>query len=515
MQLNKVQAVVRTRNPWEAIDLGILLARRHSTVLMLTWALMTLPVFALLSLIFWQQPTIAVLVIWWLKPLFERVPLYILSNALFANTPRLIDCIKMAPKLFRPQLFASLTWRRLSLTRSFDLPVQQLEGLSGSARQQRLVTLGRHYSRVPTWLTIIGLHIEMAILLGFITLLYLLIPAQLQTDWNWLKLLEISQHEWLWAEHLSNLLYVLVLIIWEPIYVACGFTLYLNRRTELEAWDIELVFRQLAQRFSKIAPLLLLALVCWLPYQESALANAATPSTTAVTSEELTSDQPRLLKQMLNSEQAQQSIQSILNTAPFKNSKTVNSWHFPKSDTTKSGDKKTLGMPDWLRSLINQVSLGLQFILWGLLLLISAVIVWRYRQWLQTFSGLIRGKKTSTEPPLQTVFGLDISSDALPDDLLDSAQQLWPEQPRAALSLLYRGVLNHLATVETIPLNQASTEGEVLLLIDALAPELQQHCQQITQHWQNLAWGHHLLSQEQFNALCAQWQQLNGKGRRT
>ena len=39
MQLNKVQAVVRTRNPWEAIDLGILLARRHSTVLMLTWAL--------------------------------------------------------------------------------------------------------------------------------------------------------------------------------------------------------------------------------------------------------------------------------------------------------------------------------------------------------------------------------------------------------------------------------------------------------------------------------------------
>ena len=172
-------------------------------------------------------------------------------------------------------------------------------------------------------------------------------------------------------------------------------------------------------------------------------------------------------------------------------------------------------MPDWLRSLINQVSLGLQFILWGLLLLISAVIVWRYRQWLQTFSGLIRGKKTSTEPPLQTVFGLDISSDALPDDLLDSAQQLWPEQPRAALSLLYRGVLNHLATVETIPLNQASTEGEVLLLIDALAPGLQQHCQQITQHWQNLAWGHHLLSQEQFNALCAQWQQLNGKGRRT
>jgi hypothetical protein len=28
-------------------------------------------------------------------------------------------------------------------------------------------------------------------------------------------------------------------MVWEPIYVACGFSLYLNRRTVLEAWDIE------------------------------------------------------------------------------------------------------------------------------------------------------------------------------------------------------------------------------------------------------------------------------------
>ena len=40
----------------------------------------------------------------------------------------------------------------------------------------------------------------------------------------------------------------LVLVVWEPIYVACGFSLYLNRRTVLEAWDIELVFRRMRQR---------------------------------------------------------------------------------------------------------------------------------------------------------------------------------------------------------------------------------------------------------------------------
>ena len=31
----------------------------------------------------------------------------------------------------------------------------------------------------------------------------------------------------------------------EPLYVACGFALYLNRRTQLEAWDIDLAFRRL------------------------------------------------------------------------------------------------------------------------------------------------------------------------------------------------------------------------------------------------------------------------------
>jgi len=37
--------------------------------------------------------------------------------------------------------------------------------------------------------------------------------------------------DWLWLEHLTNAFYALILVFWEPIYVACGFSLYLNRRT--------------------------------------------------------------------------------------------------------------------------------------------------------------------------------------------------------------------------------------------------------------------------------------------
>jgi hypothetical protein len=52
----------------------------------------------------------------------------------------------------------------------------------------------------------------------------------------------------------------------EPIYVAAGFGLYLHRRTQLEAWDVELVFRRLAARARELAAaaaaLLAVALLC-------------------------------------------------------------------------------------------------------------------------------------------------------------------------------------------------------------------------------------------------------------
>ena len=198
------------------------------------------------------------LLFWWLKPLYERLPLHILSRALLGATPTLKQAFQALPGLLKPQLLASLTWRRLSLTRSFDLPVLQLEGLNGQARSQRLIVLSQRDARPATWLTIIGSHVEMALWLGMLSLLYLLLPQQWELDWSWSNLIEPDSGSWLWLEHLSNLLYALLLIIWEPVYVACGFSLYLNRRSALEAWDIELAFRRLRQRLSGMATVALL-----------------------------------------------------------------------------------------------------------------------------------------------------------------------------------------------------------------------------------------------------------------
>jgi hypothetical protein len=41
-----------------------------------------------------------------------------------------------------------------------------------------------------------------------------------------------------------TLAYAAVVAFLEPFYVAAGFGMYLNRRVELEAWDIEQEFRR-------------------------------------------------------------------------------------------------------------------------------------------------------------------------------------------------------------------------------------------------------------------------------
>jgi hypothetical protein len=46
------------------------------------------------------------------------------------------------------------------------------------------------------------------------------------------------------AQVVATLAYALVVLFIEPFYVAAGFGMYINRRAELEAWDIEQEFRR-------------------------------------------------------------------------------------------------------------------------------------------------------------------------------------------------------------------------------------------------------------------------------
>lgn len=197
MPLSDAAVAVRLRSPWEAVDLGVRLAQRHAGLLLASWALLTLPLLAVLSLLLWRYPSGALLLFWWLKPAFERLPLHILSRALFGATPTLGQALRAWPGLLRGELLASLTWRRFSLSRSFTLPLLQLENLRGQARRQRLDALGRR-SGVARWLTLLGMHIELLLWTGLLVLIYLLLPSSFDSERGWLDLLLRPAEEWLW-----------------------------------------------------------------------------------------------------------------------------------------------------------------------------------------------------------------------------------------------------------------------------------------------------------------------------
>ena len=516
MRLSDASAVIRPRTSWEAMDLGVLLSQRHRRLLMTSWAIVTLPIFALLSLMLWDSPSLALFLFWWLKPAFDRLPLYILSKAMFGETPTLKQALRQWPRLLKPQLLASLTWRRLSLSRSFLMPVVQLEGLEGEARQQRLRVLLQRNAGAAQWLTIIGVHLESALWVGLMVLFYMLLPLQVELDWGWQTLIAAAVQEWRWLEHLTNAFYALVLVVWEPIYVACGFSLYLNRRTRLEAWDIELVFRRLRQRLSSATATLLLATLLL-----AATVLAPTGQSVWAAEPDMSPDSPRLLEQPLTSQASRDSIKAILDQPPFKNKETVTRYRFgedkPADDTEH--DSQT---PAWLKalfSLLDNQRFGalanlIEVLLWGTVIGAIGLLIWRYRDWLQAFVSRRPALQHKVARPLpQQAFGLDLNRETLPADVAASAESLWQTNPREALGLLYRALLSHLLHDFDMALKPADTEGEVLQRVEQLKqPALLAFSKNLTGHWQNMAYGHRLPPAHLQQELCDGWRALFSPG---
>lgn len=507
MRLSDATVVIRPRITWEAMDLGVLMSQRHRRLLMTSWAIVTLPTFAVLSLLLWDSPSLAVFIFWWLKPAFERLPLYILSQTLFGETPTLKQALRQWPQLLKPQLLASLTWRRLSLSRSFVMPVVQLEGLSGIARQQRLHVLLQRNAGAAQWLTIIGVHLESALWIGLMVLFYLLLPQQIELDWNWQTLIAAANHDWRWLEHLTNAFYALVLVVWEPIYVACGFSLYLNRRTVLEAWDIELVFRRMRQRLSGAAVAVLLAVIVCIPTTQTVW--AAEPV--------ISPDTPRLLDQPLTSQASRDSIKAILDQPPFKNKETVTRYRFGEDKTTTKTPSDG-NAPEWLKTLLglldNQrfgaLATRIEVLLWGAVIAAVGLLIWRYREWLQAFVSRRPALRSKVNRPVpKQLFGLDVHHETLPDDVAGSAEILWQSNPREALGLLYRALLSRLLHDFNLPLKDADTEGQVLVRVAQLQqPALLAFSQSLTRHWQNMAYGHRLPPAQLQQELCDGWRAL-------
>ncbi|MGB5737289.1 MAG: hypothetical protein WBM40_22920 [Thiohalocapsa sp.] len=238
MDLDHLSAAIRPRNPWESIDLGFALARHWFLTLWTLWWMTVLPIGGLLLLVLYTHLDLWLLIIWWLKPLYESLLLFWLSRALFGDAETIGRTARQIGAAFPPRLWPQLLWRRLGSARSFTMPVTLLERLSGRHRGERLRVL-RTGASAASWLTIICVHLETLLWFSALLLIAFMIPDQLpEMD---LRAAIFDDDSWLYW--LGTLCTLAAMSVIAPFYVAAGFALYLGRRTELEAWDLELRFR--------------------------------------------------------------------------------------------------------------------------------------------------------------------------------------------------------------------------------------------------------------------------------
>lgn len=551
MNLDQVTIEIRPRQAWEAVDLGILMAKRWWLPMMQAWLLVSLPFLALGLLVPVESLWLSTILLWWLKPLFERPLLHILSHAVFNDLPSVRSTVKAFPSLAIKQIFASLTWRRLSPSRSMDLAVLQLEGLSGARRQERLRVLHREDSAPAGWLTFLGANIEGFLGLGIAGIIWAMVPQEIDIDWANVFLDEDSAH----IQYTELIIWYITMTLVAPFYVACGFALYLNRRIKLEAWDIDIAFRRIvnkrdsnsgkfsAKTNSTHALLLALALGIGLfavdastpAYAQHELPetvaiqaesdadydalNATELSTSELATSELTTSELATNEYTHISDRsaAKKIINKVMQQEEFSHKETERHIKFfePDKDSPPDEDNAFIKwLLDFLKNAENSTGIGiasgLEFILWGLVIALIFWVVFRYRHWLAAQFVRVKAAPEMRKRPV-TLFGMAVTRESLPADISSAALQLLQQNDtRAAIALLYRACLYRLIYVG-VDIEDGHTENECLALMRAHFSAKQNAAAQINYFsqlsiiWQRLAYGHLTPEQHIAQQLCSHW----------
>ena len=238
MQIDAIALTLRPRSVWEGCDLGVQLLHFRMRSVYACYLAMAVPTFLVCLATYPLEPWLPALAVWLAKPWLDRAALFALSRALFGESTAPADLWAARERVLRPNVLMLLLMR-LSASRSFKLPIVQLEGLAGRAQRDRVRQLTLRHRGVARAMTLAFANAELALCSSVLILRVMLAPHVLGFESGWLTGLAAAQ-----AGLVSSIAYVLAVAFLEPFYVAAGFGLYLNRRVELEAWDIEQEFRR-------------------------------------------------------------------------------------------------------------------------------------------------------------------------------------------------------------------------------------------------------------------------------
>ena len=472
MLVDTLAVRLRPRTPHEAVDLGVRLCQSAAPSVYRCYLVVFLPVIALalasVELIGWY----ATIVIWWMKPWLDRTILFVLSRAAFGQDTTVADLWREQWRVWwRPLLF-TLTVRRLSPWRSLTEPVYLLEDGPAIGSGARIVQIRNRVLGAAFMMSQAFVMAELAISLGLFSLFFWFAPAGVQVDPSLFFADEMPT-----AMAIANFsAYSIAVLLLEPFYVAAGFAMYLNRRAELEAWDIEQEFRRAFTHSAQlVASVLLVVVLAATP----AAAQEATPATT-FTPAEITA-----------------AVEVVKRDPNLGGERTISMLQWRQ---TQQPSKRDLGWLSWIGGLFGWFMQSARYLMWAAIVFLAA---WLAVYLTRAFRIQHADAAEAFVPPTH-VRNLDIRPESLPANIGGAARALWDRgEHRAALSLLYRGLLSRLTHVHRVPIRDSTTEGDCLVLLAGrVPPKTGEYSARLVDAWRGFVYGGTEAPATAIHALC-------------
>jgi hypothetical protein len=542
VRLENIAIALRPRSAWEAIDLGYAMAQTWWPSLIKAWCAVYLPAALVINLICWKYPPLAVMILWWLKPAFDRVVLHVLSGAVFGATPTLRETLSALKRLWwNNGLFAALTYARFNPARSFTLPVVQLEGVRGKLGTKRRRALAREGSGAAIGLTVMSMFVEVTMLFSVYLLINLFSPGEPVFNFDWQSMMNPEKDQA--AHFLSNAINALVISTLEPFYVAAGFAIYLNSRTAIEGWDVELQFKRMAARLAllrvstdsvlnnpqrsstpaqRAAAVMLFVGGLAFTFAPIDFANAQTSTedtSTNLKPAESLPDEPDPDMATADELNEKPSYGVTPETGAFEAAERVlegkefgefqKSWRIkyvgPTWDEEKPKEKTDI---KWLAAIAEFFARSARVIAWiggALLVLFLIYLIARH----VGLHGWRIGK--SRELP-EILFGLDVRPESLPDSVPDAARNLLDAGDiRGAVSLMYRGALVSLIQDGKIDIARGDTELQLVTRVrsaygsEAAGDAKATYFAMLVSIWQRVAYARQAVAASEIKPLINDW----------
>lgn len=480
MRLEDVTAEIRPRAPWESIDLGCALARRHIGAIWKSWLVTVVPLWILLALVLINHPLWFIVITWWLKPIYDRVPLLVVSRALFGAVPTTKEVFKAWPRLMVRRWWFALLVGRFSPARGLSMPVSELEGLRGAEYRQRVSLLTRNGGEGATMATLAGLLLELVAGIGMVMLVFLMLPANIGEQW-WLGVEEFFQYSEI-SEITPGLLWAIAVVrllsftLMEPFYVSAGFALYINSRTLTEGWDIELAFKRLGARLVSMSKqagvrLVLLTGLC--------MGLVMTMPAASAQSEDPSKEQ---VKELLKHEDF--TIHHRIEKVPIDEPKT-------------SDGKYNFGIP----------ALFAKLLFWAILTAVVAALAYVIYRNRHVFARGDVDDANDSAKGMQELMGMEITPESLPDDVVAVAREAWQRGDyQLALSYLYRGAIVWMVQRADLPIMEGDTEADCLRHVRTMSDQsLSSYFSELTDSWVGVAYGRKKPDDHAMARLCDAW----------